>query len=423
MAKIKISIIDPSGKKRTKVGLPDDVEIQRLLNGLLFRLDLPLYDRNGHFLNYYLIRNDQDKIKLQSNQTLAEADIQENDELRLVAEQSSIISPSQNALILPYISAEQSSIISPSQNTLILPYISNAAATEKSISQHKETSTPKKLFDLLDKVSETSSLKSTEKALLAKAVKSKLSEFGGTIDLSQIHKLLLQLQKQSDSQLVELQKINYFLGRMVFDPSENFQMSAPKGISSDVGEDTFFSDRHQQKSGFDEEFHDRSSDHHRQPPGDDTTGSFRVHIYISSDPEDRKWLKKLLDHLEYFKVVHGFQIWCTENIRPGRKKYTEIFQAIENSKVGVCIVSKSFLKSEFIQKNEVPRMLRYQKDREMIIIPILVGHCAWELLPWLTDIKIYPQCETPLSKYTIDEQDEMFVIVVKEINEIFFPRT
>jgi hypothetical protein len=85
MSTIKMRIADISGTRVNDVEAPDDVAVNRLLVVLVERLNLPLNSPDGQLMSYKL-HHRRSGSQLLDNQTLAQAGVQDGDELRLQPE-------------------------------------------------------------------------------------------------------------------------------------------------------------------------------------------------------------------------------------------------------------------------------------------------------------------------------------------------
>ncbi len=87
MASARVSIMDPSGSKKTLVEVPNNVETQRLIKALVPRMNLPQMGQNGQPINYRLCYTRGGKeTELLPEQTLTDAEVKNDDVLRLYAE-------------------------------------------------------------------------------------------------------------------------------------------------------------------------------------------------------------------------------------------------------------------------------------------------------------------------------------------------
>ena len=85
MSSVKVQVVDVSGSRRSEVVAPTDVSIDRILVLLVERLSLPLNSPDGQLMSYKL-HHRRTGTQLLEEQTLAEAGVQDGDELRLQPE-------------------------------------------------------------------------------------------------------------------------------------------------------------------------------------------------------------------------------------------------------------------------------------------------------------------------------------------------
>jgi hypothetical protein len=85
MGSIRVRVLDVSGTRSRPADLPDDVAANRIIVLLVERLDLPLTSPDGQIMSYKL-HHRRSGQQLLDNQTLAEAGVQPEDELRLQPE-------------------------------------------------------------------------------------------------------------------------------------------------------------------------------------------------------------------------------------------------------------------------------------------------------------------------------------------------
>src|SRR3954465_4150318 len=85
MGDLRLRISDISGSHVNEVEAPDDVAINRILVALIERMNLPLSSPDGQLMSYKL-HPPRAGQQFRDNQTLAQADVQAGDELRLQPE-------------------------------------------------------------------------------------------------------------------------------------------------------------------------------------------------------------------------------------------------------------------------------------------------------------------------------------------------
>ncbi|KPA17045.1 protein containing ATPase domain, prokaryote [Candidatus Magnetomorum sp. HK-1] len=136
-------------------------------------------------------------------------------------------------------------------------------------------------------------------------------------------------------------------------------------------------------------------------------------IFISYSRDDKEWVKRLLIHLKALSFK-GVQIWYDDDIRSGDDWSAEIQNAIETAQMTICLISKHFLASDYIQKREIPEILFRHKEG-MTVIPIYLSPCVWKYEKWLKNIQMFPKDAVPLSKKAHDIQEDVFTEIVDEI--------
>lgn len=85
MAKVNVIIVDATGNKEQKVGLPDDIKIGIIMVKLVEKIKLPSTGPDGNPISYKFIHKVSGRQLLET-QTLADAHIKDGDVLRLQPE-------------------------------------------------------------------------------------------------------------------------------------------------------------------------------------------------------------------------------------------------------------------------------------------------------------------------------------------------
>ncbi len=144
---------------------------------------------------------------------------------------------------------------------------------------------------------------------------------------------------------------------------------------------------------------------------DDVVLSATEQIFISYSRNDKKWLDELLGHLDALEYS-DIRYWYDKDVRAGDNWNEEIQRAVNGCQIAICLISKAFLKSQFIREREIPVLL----GRGITIFPILLEPCAWEIVPWLKEIQ-FINGSTPLSTKAPEEQASIFIEITKEIGQ------
>ena len=103
----------------------------------------------------------------------------------------------------------------------------------------------------------------------------------------------------------------------------------------------------------------------------------RDRVFISYSKYDKNWLDKVRKCLRPLEDK-GLKIWTDKDIKPGNKWLGEIDKALEMTKVAVLLLSTNFFDCDFIQDQELPRILEAEQRGEVIILPILISACLWQ---------------------------------------------
>jgi hypothetical protein len=74
-----------------------------------------------------------------------------------------------------------------------------------------------------------------------------------------------------------------------------------------------------------------------------------------------------------------------------------------------------FLASKFIIQQEVPYFLRRREQGELIVFPIIIKDCFWDIIDWLKAIQVRPKDGKPLAEFEEAQRDKVIKEIVREI--------
>ena len=146
-------------------------------------------------------------------------------------------------------------------------------------------------------------------------------------------------------------------------------------------------------------------------------------MFISYSRNDKKWLDDLRVHLSFLEKEHNFSIWDDNKIRAGDDWRTEISRSIQSAKVALLLVSAHFISSDFIFREELPRLLEAAERDGASIFPIIIGHCMFPEIESLARFQAFNPPSRPLTDMTDGERDALFVRVTREVRNVLNTQT
>lgn len=111
-------------------------------------------------------------------------------------------------------------------------------------------------------------------------------------------------------------------------------------------------------------------------------------------------------------------LWEDTKIRAGSKWRAEIAAAIDNAKIGILLVSRQFLASDFIAEHELPKLLDQAQNNGLTIIWVAVGHCLYDETE-IVDYQAANKPDRPLNSLTESELDLELVDIARQIDRAF----
>jgi TIR domain len=139
-------------------------------------------------------------------------------------------------------------------------------------------------------------------------------------------------------------------------------------------------------------------------------------IFISYSHKDEDWKERIVTHLKVLALEGHLETWDDRRIGGGEDWYAAIMQAIEKGGVAVLLVSANSLTSEFIRKEEVPRLLALRDAGKLRrLIPLVIKPCPWQAVDWLRKMNLRPRDGQPLSSMSEAEADAAMAAFAMEV--------
>jgi hypothetical protein len=141
-------------------------------------------------------------------------------------------------------------------------------------------------------------------------------------------------------------------------------------------------------------------------------------VFISYSHQDKAYLEKLKRHFRPFRNKINF--WDDSKILPGQEWKKEIIDALTKSKVAILLLSADFFNSEFIQDEELPKLLSSAEKDGCLILSVILKPCFFDEYP---EINKYQAINSP--NYTIiqmseHEQEQTWIALLARIRNILF---
>jgi hypothetical protein len=117
----------------------------------------------------------------------------------------------------------------------------------------------------------------------------------------------------------------------------------------------------------------------------------RNRLFISYSHDDTKWLEAITEQLAVLQAEGLVSLCDDTQLRVGENWYQQLNEMMLSARLGLLLISAPFLSSEFVRKEEVPRLFDRHEGSGMKIYPLLVEPCPWENVAWLAKLQLRPQ--------------------------------
>jgi hypothetical protein len=144
----------------------------------------------------------------------------------------------------------------------------------------------------------------------------------------------------------------------------------------------------------------------------------RKQVFISYSRKDKKYLDRLLVHLQPLQKDGLFDLWVDTRLKAGDKWKIEIENALKRSCAAILLVSADFLASGFIVDNELPSLLKKAEFEGTRIIPVIVKPCRYTRDKNLSDFQAINDPLKPIIKLSSAEREKIYDRISKEIEAL-----
>lgn len=155
----------------------------------------------------------------------------------------------------------------------------------------------------------------------------------------------------------------------------------------------------------------------------DRATNMRTKLFISYSHEDLSWLKRLRQQLAVLDRNGLLDAFDDNKIFVGENWLQRLTGEMQQARVALLLVSASFLDSDFITKTEIPTLLHKQETEGLILYPLLVRDCPWQLVPWLARLQLRPTGVRPVAERRGAALDRCLADVARELASLVTPST
>ena len=140
-----------------------------------------------------------------------------------------------------------------------------------------------------------------------------------------------------------------------------------------------------------------------------------LNIFISYAHEDAEWARIIQKSLSIVARKNSSKIWIDRMLRTGDYWEEQIYSEIEQATVAILLISPDFLNSEFILKNELPRIFAEKERRYLWVFPVMARSCPYELHEELSKFQFFNNPERPLKELPEWEIDKELTRLAREL--------
>ncbi|HEX4951897.1 MAG TPA: SUMF1/EgtB/PvdO family nonheme iron enzyme [Thermoanaerobaculia bacterium] len=139
-------------------------------------------------------------------------------------------------------------------------------------------------------------------------------------------------------------------------------------------------------------------------------------VFISYSHKDEAWKDRVVSHLQVLAHQGLLAVWDDRQIDAGDDWYAAIESALESCDVALLLISRDFLNSGFIRREEVPRLLRRREEAGVRVIPVILWPCSWDQVDWLKPTQARPTDGKPLASFKRKaEAEQALADLAKEV--------
>src|SRR5215831_4177406 len=117
----------------------------------------------------------------------------------------------------------------------------------------------------------------------------------------------------------------------------------------------------------------------------------KVFISYANEDRDNHWLENIKNNCLSFNGNQNVTIWDDGSILLGQEWDEIIKRKLSEADIILLLISKDFLRSQYINKIELITALTRHKNKLCTVIPIFVRHCSLDEYPQITELQGFPK--------------------------------
>ena len=141
-------------------------------------------------------------------------------------------------------------------------------------------------------------------------------------------------------------------------------------------------------------------------------------VVISYSHKDKTYRDQLRVALAPLVRNNTIRVWDDKAIEAGERWRDEIAKFFDSASAAILLLSPDFLASDFIMKQELPRLRQMAEKRGMALLWIATRPSGYKLEPTLEKLQALNDPSRPLSKLSKPEREEELVVIVDKIADM-----
>lgn len=162
-----------------------------------------------------------------------------------------------------------------------------------------------------------------------------------------------------------------------------------------------------------------------QPARSATAAAANTRVFISYSHGDAEYVdeqkeKSLLGYLRGTLEREGFEFWWDRDLLGGDKWDDVIRQEIRSASIALVLVSQRFLNSKYCIDAEVEGFLEAQRNRGLVIFPVILSTCDWKSHPWLTSTQFEPRDGKTIETHYRErgDRDTLYLSIMDQLRAV-----